>query len=268
MDETKTGENQELKSESEKVVEKPIEKTEEERDKKQNEELIKESLEQVDLKIAENEILSGEQRVELDSFGTVIIIHPNLKIKQVVENHYSKRFIELLNKSELPTISQLEKTLKNRKIWDDDSKSDLEMHRQILINRTISIQQNKLELNDKGKKPAKTRELELENIIAKLEKERIEAQLEFMNKTMYYNNLLESTIEKKAEKEAIYKQVFLCTQKENEKEERSPLFDSEDDMMSGSFGTDLDQLIGKCISFWEGVQDPILANWLSGLIGN
>jgi hypothetical protein len=229
--------------------------------KQEEQELKKEALEEVEAKKAETEILSGEREVDIDGLGKVIIFHPTLSVNQECEKIYSEKFIEYLNENKLPTINQLEKLLEERGIWGPDQDADLEQKSQNLISLTVQLNQSKQDLKTVTEKSRK----KLEDKIAKLARDRMVAETELISKTMYRGSLIEATVERRAEKDALFHKMLKCTKTT----EGNPLFKKKEDLFERSYGTGgVERLAVACLNFWSGLSDPLLEEQLEEMIGS
>jgi hypothetical protein len=227
---------------------------------KEDQELREKSLKDAEAKKAEVEIVSGEREVDIEGFGKVTIIHASLAVSQECEKLYSEKFIEYLNEGKLPTLIQLEKTLKERDIWGPEEDANLQKLTDDLVSASVQVNQSKADLETVDKKDRK----KLEDKIASLERKRILAQSTLVNTNMSHNQLLESTVERRAEKDALFYKILRCTKDP----EGNPLFKSKEDMLDKPYGFSLDRLAVACINFWGGIDDPLFEQQLEGILGS
>jgi hypothetical protein len=229
-------------------------------DQKEKKELKEEALEEVKAKKVGIELVTGKRDIEIEGFGIVTILHPSLSISQECERIYSEKFIQYLNENKLPTINQLERTLEERNIWGPEQDAELENLSTDLISLSLQLSQSKLDLKTVEKKSKK----KLEDKIADLGKKRILAETKLVNKSMYHNQLLESTIERRAEKDALFYKMFECTKNV----EGNSLFKNMEDMLNQHYGNSVERLAVACLNFWGGIEDPLFEEQLEEMIGS
>jgi len=223
----------------------------------------KESVEEMKLRKAESELLSGKRIVFLPSFGNITISYPSISVSQSVEKVYAEEFIKLLEEGKLPTVKQLKKTLKSRGIWTDEDNKELESLLREMQSVLISLNESKLKYS-KAAESNQDNIQELENKVMEIEKTRFELQRKFTEKTMYHQNLLASTVEQRSDRKALFHKVYLCTAKEDGKR----LFKNEQKMWDYNDTNDMNRLCIECVNFWSGIEDPFLERLAEEMIGS
>ncbi len=225
----------------------------------------KEIKEEIAIQEAETEIHTGERVVDLPNLGEVIISFPSIAIDQECKQLYSKEVIKLMEEGELKPARVVEKMMRANGSWTDEDDEEVDKMTKELQNLLITIHELRMQYDNlKPKRPnVKKVRKELEDKIAENESKRIRLQRRLIELGMYKENLLSTSIEERSSRQALNYKMYKCTTKDGK-----PLFSSFDKMLTYNKSKDLERLSGECLTFWSGIEDPLLESLVAEMIGS
>lgn len=203
----------------------------------------------------ETTILTGFKKTNYPGVGTVWIKFPTLQEEAEITRYYSECYTRLLNESTLFTQYKLRKILSEKGEWTEEDEKKIDDLQELYVSKAVTIEQikSKKRLTDNNKK-----ELEV------LEKEQDKVYSEWMLLNLTKNQLFENTIEGQAEQEALRYKLVKCVLKED----KTPLWNSIDDLLKVEAHPDFGKLLTECLDYWRGVSVPFYEDLLSPIAGS
>jgi len=207
------------------------------------------------LKKSENEIKNGYRIIVLDEFRgkenvEIYIYHPNQKQSSVATNIYAKAFSRLIKDPDILTVKQMEKILRNKRVWGDEEEEKISNLESDM--RDIEYEVAMLKKNNQDS-PNRIRPLKEAWEIKRIERHEL-----FLEKDSYLAN----TVERRANEEEIKSKLSLCVKFAD----GTLVWDSFDAVENEEDGYSLSTIVREAMLFWAGLTQEIIDSLPADLV--
>lgn len=198
---------------------------------------------------------------EYETIGIVRVHHPSLEVSNQIDLYYTEQFNKLLTETELPTVNELDERLQERGSWTNEHDSKLAKLQEAIRNTYFDIAQANLK---KQKAKGKANKSKFDALIEQYNDKVIKFNAEYIKLVTLKTQLFQGTVEKVAEKNCIFKKIILCvTDIENK-----PIWNSIEELMTGTKTRYMEQLFTDAERFWSGLENPLSEQLLEAVHGS
>ena len=203
-------------------------------------------------------ILAKTLKYVSPTLGEVYVHHPTIKEDSEINEVYLDEFSRLANETNLPSMAKMERILAEKGNWTEEDDKKIDGLFTAIRNRQLERAQLRMKMKTMKRVPKKLLD-QYETLSDKIQELELSLQTEVLRKS----SMLEATLEKKAEKKALYHKLILCTKREDGTRVWETMEDFENETAS-----DVRELIMKAMMFWQGVSTPLSEGLLEVLSGN
>ncbi len=219
------------------------------------EEYEKTEFNEAELKLGEASIMANSKKMNFPKLGEVHVKFPTISEETEINLFYAQEFNRLLVETNLLDRKRYMEMLSKKGIWKEEDDQAIKDLQELYFSKSVSIESIKAK---------KRKSADDDMNLAELERDRHKVYVDLISKTMDRENLLENTLERKAEMEALYYKIVLCSYKNNGDKYWSSL----EEFKSCNSIPELSDFISECVSFWRGENVPLFGNSLSQPTGS